>query len=59
MYHKQLINEYTFPYTYTRLIFSAQTYFLNNIVQYQYLKGVCHEIFDLHFFFMIRTHLGP
>ena len=23
------------------------------------LKGVCHEIFDLQFFFMIRTHLGP
>ena len=22
------------------------------------LKGVCHEIFYLHFF-MIRTHLGP
>ena len=23
------------------------------------LKGVCHEIFDLQFFFMIQTHLGP
>ena len=23
------------------------------------LKGVCHKISDLQFFFMIRTHLGP
>ena len=22
-------------------------------------KGVCHEIFDLQFFSMIQTHLGP
>ena len=40
MYHKQLIIEYTFPYTYTRLIFSAQTYFL---------KEVWDKMFDLNF----------
>ena len=40
----------------TMVPFSSMTiwdlYFFAN------LKGVCHEIFDLHFF-IIRTHLGP
>ena len=31
----------------------------NKIIRFLPLKGVCHEIFDPQFFFMIRTHLGP
>ena len=32
--------------------------FLNSLSTKWTLKGVCHEIFDPYFFFMIRTHLG-
>ena len=29
------------------------------MIHWAYLKGVCHDIFDIQFFFHDRIHLGP